>query len=187
MARRARVLAIACFVLATPCGASASSTAQGFSDALELARAGRVHDALATARSIPDPLAAAQAEVHVRWAGGDLVGALASGEVAIERFPSDLYLLEQCGQLAAALGASEKATAHSEALDAALRASTLSDEERKTWQARATALREEALAAETRMHERSRALTRAHWTVLGAGSFVLFALVLPWRLLARRA
>jgi hypothetical protein len=178
MSVRAGLASVLCVALL---GSSAPGASQGFADAMELERGGRVHDALDAARSLVDPLAALQAEVHVRWAGGDLVGALATGEAALAKFPSDPYLLEQCGQLAAALGASENTLACSKRLDEVLRGGAVAESERSAWEARAAALREEAAAGETRASERGVALGLARWTVLAFGSLTLLVLLVPWR------
>ncbi len=168
-------------VVLSPC---VSYAGQSFAEAVELIRAGRIREALDSARAIGEPLAALQAEVHVLWAGGDLVGALSAGEGGLERFPADLYLAEQCGQLAAVLGAGERALAHSERLDLALRESQLAGEERLAWEARARTLHDEAALASERVEKRVGALTRARRTVLGVAGFAVVLLMLPWRLLS---
>ncbi len=173
---------IGAIVLLAPSVARAS---QGFADVALLAREGRLLEAHALAGSLADPLVSAQARLHVAWAGGDLVGALGEGERALERFPGDLYLLEQCSALALALGASERALEHATALDAGVRDAELSDDERRDWVERGGAAKSAAVEL-TELHgRRARSLALARATVLVAGLFALLLLLAPWRFLRR--
>jgi hypothetical protein len=160
---------------------------QGFGDVAALASEGRLVEARALAGSIEDPLTAAQARVHVAWSGGDLVGALSEGERALAQHPGDLYLLEQCSQLAVALGASERAVAHAGALAASAADAELSDEERSDWKERALAVEDAARELETLHRRRARSLVLARGTVLVAALFAALLLLWPWRRLARAA
>ena len=75
--------------------------------------------ALELCDAIDDPLLALQSRFHVLHHGGDLHGALLVGRECLERYPSDIYMLDQVCYVAGTLGAlgeMERRTAELEAL-----------------------------------------------------------------------
>lgn len=183
LAARAALAVLA--VLAPAGGASAqesgpdtsteTSAEAGFAAALRLVSEDRFAAALEAAALEPDPLARAQAHVHVRHHGGDLRGALSAALAGLEAAPSDPWLLEQGAFVAVSLNEGALAMTLAERLVLGLEALHPAGTEPGPRAAleRAHGLREEARASHSRALERRASLRRARGV-----AFALLALCL---------
>ena len=150
----------------------AAAQADAAAEVTALQRAGRFAEALARATSVPDAALAARLEANVRWAAGDLDGALAVAHEGLTAAPSDLLLLDLAADLALALDLAGHAREHLTALDRALAATQPEGEAGAWWAARRERLATQLETAELRLADRDRALGRAR---LVGGAFLALA------------
>jgi hypothetical protein len=185
--------ACAALVLAAVAGHPRAQDALADAVASEL-RAGRYAEALRRAGEASEPALAARLEADVRWAAGDLDGALAAAQEGLTAVPGDPLLASTAADLALTLGLAEEARRHLVALDGALAqeawSSSASEETRRWWQARRAGLEALALGAEADLAARDRALSRARtvgggFLALASAAFVALLLA-PGRRLPQR-
>ncbi|MCB9916534.1 MAG: hypothetical protein H6828_15520 [Planctomycetes bacterium] len=96
-------------VLGASLATSASAQESALAAAVRLAQEGRFVEALARARSAPEPLARAQAELYVWHHAGALDQALAAGRRGLAVAPADAWLLQNSAYVALSLGAGDEA------------------------------------------------------------------------------
>lgn len=146
-----------------------------------LQREGRFAEALARATQVKDAPEAARLEAEVRWAAGDLDGALGVATEGLRAAPADLGLASLAADVALTLDLAAVAEAHLAALDRSLAASPPEAGATAWWRARREELGAGLAAARERLGARDRALTRAR--VVGAAAAVGAALAfgLLWR------
>jgi len=138
-------------------------------------RAGRFAEALARALQAREPAEAARLEATVRWAAGDLDGALAGAKEGLVAAPGDLALAALAADVALALGLAEEGRSQLERLDAGLARDPAAA---AAWAPRRAVLEGLAREAEAALAARDRALRRARWVGGGLVGLVVSALAL---------
>lgn len=145
-------------------------------------RAGRFAEALRLAGNASEPALAAQLEADVRWAAGDLDGALAAAREGLSAVTGDPRLASTAADLALTLGLVDEARRHLTALDGTLAgdawSSRESEESRLWWRERRAGLEGLAVEAEAALAARDRALRWARrvgvgFLALASGAFAL--------------
>lgn len=159
-----RIALLFCFLCTGAFYASAQEQ-QSFASLSPLLQQGHFAEALTRALGFEDPLLREQCRLHVLWSAGDMQGALSAGRAGLALSPSDLYLLDSTGWLAATLGASKMCTDLSQRFDASMAESQLQGAEREQWQAKGQALAEEAARLGDNQVRRAAAQGRAQLTV----------------------
>ncbi len=131
-------------------------------------RAGRYAEALTLAYGAREPAEAARLEATVRWAAGDLDGALAGAREGLVAAPDDLALAALAADLALALGLAEEGRRQLDRLSAGLDRDPAAA---ALWAPRRAGLEALAEEAEAALAARDRALGRAR--VVGGGLVAL--------------
>jgi len=134
---------------------------------------------LAATLAEPDATIRSRARVEILYRAGDLPGALSEALSGLQRSPADRILLRRALELETALRMADRASAHAEELERAVRREPLDEEARRWWEREAAAL--SAQVKELREHQASldRATARARWVslaVLGAVTAASLAL-----------
>ena len=157
----------------------APSRAQGSYDrAIELVGLGRIAAAVAEARTIDDPLLAAQALVYANFSGRDYAEALRAAEAGLAAsadVPGDgarLWLADRAIAAALYFEATERAAPWVDTLESEV-GELPEGEGRDAWMGAVDAHRS-ALAERVQAEEdRHEAVARARWTALGVAAFAL--------------
>lgn len=152
-------------------------------EALQLSGEGRFLEAAQALEAETDPLERQRAATRLHYLGRDFEGALEAAEEGLALDPQNLEMLWHASAAAVWLGKLETTERHTEALAAAIEASTLEPEERVPWHQTVESRRADAERMRSRNEARDRALGRAKRTVIGAVALVaMLALIFYWRL-----
>ena len=171
---RARALSLAAALgLLLLLSAEGRAQGVGFPDVQAALRASDYTTALEMAGDIEDELLSAQARMHVLHHGGDLPGALRAGREALERFPEDLWLLDQTAFVAGTLGDRVELDSLIERMQALAASQRVATQEVEPVLARH---RQVAESLGLRRAAKARSSRRSRWTVLALGGATLLGL-----------